>query len=247
MVAPFLVPLKKWVVQQKKKDTHANSHSLRAHIALEEPLTEDDIGTQTEPVRDQSLSTPAIEALEGATRELHRLLNIQPQPEAVPFVSDHSNEDKGASLMAILQRKNQGSSHSQSHQPGVPNQHQVPHTPLDLVYTNPPQPHTPHHHYPVQMLPNPNDQAPPPFLVAHASSGQFAAHQTLRNSQGPYYNQAGIPAVQGNRNPNYATYNQNIYMPAGNQQHRQPVLLHPQPLPPQVQQSLPHSRYPTDA
>ena len=148
MVAPFLVPLKKWVVQQKKRDgvrgvTHTH---LPVHHPIEEGFTEDDIGTQTDgqlPPGAQD-RIPAIETLEGATRELRRLLKVQPQTQGVqmsPTTAGHP--DKGEALMAILKRpgenvppqptaqtqKPQQVRQVQHIQQPEPFQNQVPHTP----------------------------------------------------------------------------------------------------------------------
>ncbi|KAK1750658.1 hypothetical protein QBC47DRAFT_91573 [Echria macrotheca] len=220
MVAPFLVQLKKWVVQQKKKDgTRVASH-LHPHALMEEPLTEDDIGTQTEPVAGPSSSVPAIETLEGANLELQRLLKVQPPTQGAQTTPSNSTtvHDKGEALMALLRQK--------SAEPAVPEPapsvpyNAIPHTPADLVYTNPPEPHTPHHHHPVQRLQGQNYQAPPNFPIpqlanAHPQPGFF---QYAR----PHVN----ITPQFGRNP--------YQVPP----RKEPVLLHPQPLPPQVQQSL---------
>ncbi|KAK4242460.1 hypothetical protein C8A03DRAFT_11351 [Achaetomium macrosporum] len=227
MVAPFLVPLKKWVIQQKKKDAAraAANHSLpAAQVAAEEPLTEDDIGAQTEPVAPPSNSTPAIETLEGATRELQRLLKVQPPTEGLQMnPSTTSNADKGDALMALLRKGTEAPSHPGPAQPRQPDA-QIPHTPADLTYTNPPEPHTPHHHHPTQRQPIPNYQPPPNFPMP-PSSAQNGPHGYLQRN--PTHAQV-LPQIYG-RNP---------FMDPAQQQRNEPVLLHPQPLPPQVQQSL---------
>ncbi|KAK3301596.1 uncharacterized protein B0T15DRAFT_317101 [Chaetomium strumarium] len=227
MVAPFLVPLKKWVVQQKKKDAAraaANPSLLATHVGVEEPLTEDDIGAQTEPVAPPSNGTPAIETLEGATRELQRLLKVQPPTQGLQInPSTISKADKGDALMALLRKGPEAPSHQGSAQPQQPDTH-IPHTPADLTYTNPPEPNTPHHHHPTQRQPIPNYQPPPSFPIPpnpnqNAPRGYF--QQTQQHAQ-------VLPQVYG-RNP---------FVNPAQQQRNEPVLLHPQPLPPQVQQSL---------
>ncbi|KAK0623261.1 hypothetical protein B0T14DRAFT_515729 [Immersiella caudata] len=234
MVAPFLVPLKKWVVQQKKKDgfrVTSQSH-LQAQALAEEPLTEDDIGMQTEPTAGRSNSPPAIETIEGATLELQRLLKVQPPTQGLQRSPSNAvaSNDKGGALMALLRQK--GSEHQASEAPAPPvhaqNPHtQVPHTPLDLTYVNAPEPPTPHHHHPVQRLQPQNYQAPPPnFAVPHPAN---------QPHQGQQFNYAR-PHV--NITPQSHIYGRNPYMGQGPPPRREPVLLHPQPLPPQVQQSL---------
>ncbi|KAK3313794.1 hypothetical protein B0H66DRAFT_361682 [Apodospora peruviana] len=243
MVAPFLVPLKKWVVQQRKRDATrlGGLARLPLPVALEEPLTEDDIGTQTEPNEGSLETIPAIETLEGATLELQRLLKVQPPTQGVqmnPSIS--TNPDKGEALMAILQKKaanvppqkpQQVEQPQQAQQPSQAQQaySQIPHTPFDLTYTNPPEPHTPHHHHPTHRLPIPNYQPPPSFPYA-ANVGR-GAHMQHYN-----YGQAHFQGLHQGRVPNYG-HGTNMSHP--NQQFRkEPVLLHPQPLPPQVQQSV---------
>ncbi|KAK4106897.1 hypothetical protein N658DRAFT_439821 [Parathielavia hyrcaniae] len=227
MVAPFLVPLKKWVIQQKKKDaTRAvNNPQLAVHAQVEEPLTEDDIGTHTDPVPQPSNGTPAIETLEGATRELQRLLKVRPPTQGLQQMSPPAkNAGKGEALLALLQRGADMPSQQ------VPPQHvmrlnaQNPHTPLDLTYTNAPEPHSPHHHHTAQRLPS-NDKQPPPNFPLPPNSVQNAAPG--------YYGQSRASAQV----PPHV-YGQNQYMNPAQQHRTEPVLVHPQPLPPQVQQSI---------
>ncbi|KAM7192776.1 hypothetical protein V8F20_008701 [Naviculisporaceae sp. PSN 640] len=223
MVAPFLVPLKKWVVQQKKKDAARGAH-LPVHVPTEEALTEDDIGTQTDPrpqphARD---SIPAIETLEGATTELKRLLRVQPSTQGVQLsASVAPSPDKGEALMAILQKSSanpplQPTGQPQNIQQPQPFQNQIPHTPLDHIYTDPPEPNTPHFHHATQRLPQ----------------------QQLQQHQQQQFNYAAshFQAQTQGRAPAHST---GLNMGYQNQQFRkEPVLLHPQPLPPQVQQSI---------
>lgn len=228
MVAPFLVPLKKWVIQQKKKDgvrTASNSH-LAVQVPVDEPLTEDDIGAQTEPVAAPSNNTPAIETLEGATRELQRLLNVQQQPtQGLQMSPSAAGAGKGEALMALLQKGTGAPSQQGSQQAQYHGGH-VPHTPLDLTYTTAPEPHTPHHHHPTQRLPVPNYQTPPnfpipPSSIQHASSGY-----------------PGQPRAPVQVLPLPHVYGRNAFMNPAQAHRQEPVLLHPQPLPPQVQQSV---------
>ncbi|KAL0473882.1 hypothetical protein QR685DRAFT_584366 [Neurospora intermedia] len=222
MVAPFLGPLKKWVSQQKKKDAlraGQNPH-LAAAAQLEEPLTEDDMGTQTETMGEVP-ATSSKDTLEGANRELRRLLSVQsstvgPQPP-VGMHAAASNTDKGGALMALLKKRE-----AEAPQQAQATRHHVPHTPLDLTYQNPPEPETPHHHHIAQRLPVPNFQPPPNFPVPP---------QANQNPSTGYHNQPQPPL------PGYG-YGQNQYMNVPPPQRKEPVLLHPQPLPPQVQQSM---------
>ncbi|KAI8287956.1 mRNA decapping complex subunit 2 [Colletotrichum sp. SAR11_240] len=181
MVAPFLVPLKKWVVQQKKRDAvkGPNDAQFQPHPLHDELVTEDDVW-QTEPVTDASTRTPALDTLEGATMELQRLLKVQPaaaQSTSVP-ISSESGGDKGASLLAILQAKNQAAVKAA---PAAP----VPHTPLDHTIGEVPQPRSPHgQHHPQQRVPLASYQHPPGFPVAPDGTPQQWAFSQQGNAEG---------------------------------------------------------------
>ncbi|KAK4153678.1 hypothetical protein C8A00DRAFT_43429 [Chaetomidium leptoderma] len=226
MVAPFLVPLKKWVVQQRKKDgarMAANNSHLAVQASVEEPLTEDDIGAHIEPVPPPLNGAPAIETLEGATLELQRLLKVQPPTQGLQMSPSASSAGKGEALMALLQKgpdvpAQQGP--QQGHHPDA----QIPQPSLDLIYTNAPEPHTSHHHHPTQRQPAPNYQ-PAPNLPIPPSSIQNAAPGYFGQGRG---SAQMMPQVYG-RNP---------FVNPAQQLRNEPILLHPQPLPPQVQQSV---------
>ncbi|GAB1320798.1 mRNA-decapping enzyme subunit 2 [Madurella fahalii] len=226
MVAPFLVPLKKWVVQQKKKDAaraaaaNNSQPAIQPEIPVEEPLTEDDIGAQTEPVAAPSNDTPAIETLEGATLELQRLLKVQPPTQGVQMTPSAAlHPDKGEALMAILQKKATLTPSEQAHQPDT----RLPHTPFDHTYSSAPEPQSPHHHHSTHRLPDPNPQPPPTFTLPTSTAHSVSPR---------YFNQTRVPAqVQPQ------VYGPNPFMNAAQQPRKEPVLVHPQPLPPQVQQS----------
>ncbi|KAL3301311.1 decapping enzyme [Colletotrichum asianum] len=220
MVAPFLVPLKKWVVQQKKRDAvkGPNGAQFQPHPLHDELVTEDDVW-QTEPVTDASTRTPALDTLEGATMELQRLLKVQPaaaQSTSVP-ISSESGGDKGASLLAILQAKNQAAVKAA---PAAP----VPHTPLDHTIGEVPQPRSPHgQHHPQQRVPLASYQHPPGFPVAPDGTPQQWAFSQQGNAEGMAHQV---------RQQDSSLTNGPLYG------HLQPPLRHPQPLPPQVQKSL---------
>ncbi|KAK3944256.1 hypothetical protein QBC46DRAFT_404512 [Diplogelasinospora grovesii] len=210
MVAPFLVPLKKWIVQQKNKDAKrgASHVHLSAQLLQEDPLTEDDIGTQPEPVDgDPSTATSEIETLEGAHQELQRLLKVQPPTQGLQLSQSSAGIDKGEALMAILQKK---ATEPLSQEPSP--HAQLPQTPLDHTYTSAPTPHTPHHHHPTHRMPH---MVPPP------------AYPT------PIYNQFAFPGgfIQLPPTQSYG----HLYSNLGQQLRRAPSLVHPQPLPPQAQ------------
>lgn len=218
MVAPFLVPLKKWVVSQKKLEARKFAPDVHAHthmpLPIDEVPTEDDTWTQTEGGYDTSSKGPAIETLEGATQELQRLLKVQPatqgiQPNAAP------RQDKGSALLSLLQAKGPA--------PIPQTAGQVPHTPLDLTMGEAPQPHTPHHHHhPHQQTVSLGNQQPPP-------SFPYPPDQSATSWNNAY---AGSGAFAQNLGQQFHAGSQQPY---GNQQ---TPLAHPQPLPPQVQRAV---------
>lgn len=233
MVAPFLVPLKKWVVEQRKRDSARginNSHLPLQNLA-EEPLTEDDLGGQTDAAAGPSNSPPAIETLEGATLELQRLLKVQPPSQGVqisPSTAAPASHDKGEALMALLRQKSAQHPPQENtpHAAPVPHAH-IPHTPAELTCANPPEPHSPHHSHVAQRLPPHNYQPPPNFPIPQPATNQAPPSG--------YFHYAR-PHV--NLTPQGPVYTRNTYMNQGPPLRKEPVLLHPQPLPPQVQQSL---------
>ncbi|KAK1980568.1 hypothetical protein LZ30DRAFT_122996 [Colletotrichum cereale] len=219
MVAPFLVPLKKWVVQQKRKDAvkAANEAHFNPYSLHEEPVTEDDVW-QTEPANDVANRTPGIDTLEGATQELQRLLKVQPTAAQATSksASPDVGSDKGASLLAILQAKNQAAAQ------GIPIS-QLPHTPLDHTTREASQPHSPHgQHHPQQRAPLTSYQAPPGFPVLPDGTPQSWAFGQPGNP---------VPVLTQARHHDPPVMGAPAYTP-------QPPLRHPQPLPPQVQQTL---------
>lgn len=233
MVAPFLVPLKKWVVQQRKMDAtrHSNYSHLSVHALPEEPLTEEETGTQTDAAAGES-STPAIDILEGTTRELQRRLKVQPPTQGLQLgvaEAESASRDKGEALMAILQSKG-----SSAQQPTPATNDQMPHSPFYYIQNSDPMPHASHYHHQDQrMLPNNHQQPPPNFpIVQHAQ--QQNRHQS-------YYGPVPGPNhLHQNYYTHAQTYTQNVshVAQAGQQQRNEPMLFHPQPLPPQVQQSV---------
>jgi len=220
MVAPFLVPLKKWVVQQRKKDTKVKQQYLAPEPVPEETATEDDIWIPK--VESQSQPTaggvPDQDILAGATMELKRLLSIQPpthglQPHLVP---NEAPQDKGGALLALLQSKGPTKA-----APGP--ETLVPQTPLDHTIPTAQQPPTPHHH-PAQHPPLASHKQPPPHFPippdaqATVQDDQWLAFQTQTQTISLT---ASHPHLFNTVKPS----------------HNAPPLVHPQPLPPQVQKT----------
>ncbi|KAH7131390.1 hypothetical protein B0J13DRAFT_610552 [Dactylonectria estremocensis] len=210
MVAPFLVPLKKWVVSQKKIEARRAASGNHAHLhrPIDEVHLEDD-WTQTDTGVDIPARTPAIETLEGATQELQRLLKVQPPTQGIQPAPPQP--DKGSALLSILQA---GPSSATAARPA-----QLPHTPHDLMIAEAPQAHTPHHHnHYHQVPPIDTHQPPPPFAFPPNQAGWSAPQVQPGNEQA--FNQQYPLALQQQYGSNQAT------------------LVHPQPLPPQVQRAV---------
>ncbi|KAK2604830.1 hypothetical protein N8I77_007728 [Diaporthe amygdali] len=235
MVAPFMEPLNRWIKQElKKKDRARNSRrtgpALQAEI--DEIMTEEE-GMATETKVDlPSPSDAKDHAHEAATRELQRLLKIQPptqvsQPGVQPGPSAQT-QDRGQALLAMLQQQRDAPAHNQtaSAQTGV----HVPHTPMDHVYNVAPIPHNPHHNHTAQRLP-PNQPAPPPF------PSQPDMNSALLSVLGA----AGGPARAGLQQ-GQAAYQQPQMQPNSV---NQPGLVHPQPLPRQANHLLANTLLPS--
>jgi mRNA-decapping enzyme subunit 2 len=206
MVAPFLVPLKKWVVQQKKREARIAGAHAPSHAVIEEPPTEDDAWAQSydaapaarQPAQAHPDHIPALDTLEGATEELQRLLKGQ-QIGGPTSIAD-APSDKGASLLAMLKASSQSSGSGPSFQ-RIQQNSTASHITQHHQYQ--------HHHefqhqvpYPPQASANPQQwqrQGEPPSLQAHHQAHQQALP---------------MAPVQG---------------------YPQAPLRHPQPLPPQVQ------------
>lgn len=214
MVAPFLVPLKKWIASQKKIDDrravsgpYATAHP---HFHPEEVATTEDDNWAPGRAGAPDL-VPAIETLDGATRELQRLLKMQPPTQGLQ--SPPSHEDKGSALLSILQA-------NRSRSQGAA---QVSQTPLDLTVSEPPQPRNPHHHTNQNSVPlNPYALEPPPVFHLVPTQATSSCNLPQRHASGPQTVPKGVPDLP------QQYYLSNLQVP----------LAHPQPLPPQVQRAM---------
>lgn len=150
MVAPFLVPLKKWVQQQKKKDSEQailSQHMLPQYV--EEAQTEEEGFRSTAEGVDRPMqrahvpSIPGLDTLEGATAALQRLLKIQPPTqglqEATTATQSPVGKNTGDALLAILRGKTQAEMYQTPPK--------VPQTPMELTLNSAPIPRNPHHQY----------------------------------------------------------------------------------------------------
>ncbi|KAH8653355.1 Dcp2, box A domain-containing protein [Xylariales sp. PMI_506] len=222
MVAPFLVPLKKWVVQQKKKDSHrASGHNghVPLPVVLDEAFVEDDMydtqGWEEPAARPVPNNNPP-----GAVSDLQRLFNAA-HASQFPVTAASQGDNRGAALLSMLQTKDPHA--TEVPESNAPNQ--FPHTPMDHTFVDAPQPHTPHHHHhhPVQRLQYPGHEQPPQFPIP------------ANMQQAAYYHQQFQARPQVHMMADASGHNVHVM---ARQPQNAPQLLHPQPQPPQVQQSL---------
>lgn len=146
MVAPFLVPLKKWIVSQKRVD---DTRAVPSANHADQAPNSGDLAWAPEPLAAPN-RPPALEDLHGAKQGIEHLFGAQ-----IPSGSQTPHEDKGSALLSILKVGGQrGATH-------------MPQTPLDLTTSNPPQPRNPHHHSNQHSVPADThaNEAPPAFQL----------------------------------------------------------------------------------
>lgn len=223
MVAPFMVQLRQWVMKQKKLDARKAVESgghLYPHVLYEENLTDDNVIHEVhEPVEASPAQATHPEYIDSATKELHRLLKVKPPTQGLQIPPPSSNQQSGSALMSLLQPKVASGEQ-------MPNLTQgVPHTPYDHTYTEAPQPHAPHHHHPTQRMPGPNYGVPPQFPIpTDVPDMGYSQHRARAR----------------------VDIDTNVHIPHGSNMTEQPrqfapqqvPLVHPQPLPPQVQKAM---------
>jgi mRNA-decapping enzyme subunit 2 len=163
MVAPFLPPLKKWINLQKKRDA---ARLLQAG-SLPEEL--EYVPSDTPNLETHVLSEPPA----GAADELKRLLSVN----VVAANSDQTAGNDGNQANALLAMLRGNSSLAPPVEAPLP-----PRTPLDQVFTTPPEPGTPHHQHP-QPSPAVRQQAPPAFPFS--SPAQQVNHQHTNSLHPP--------------------------------------------------------------
>ncbi|KAI1374596.1 hypothetical protein F4677DRAFT_161819 [Hypoxylon crocopeplum] len=216
MVAPFMVQLRQWVIKQKNLDSRKISDSTAHHHLqsyYEDTLTDDNM--INEPIQDTS--APAHpELIDNATRELQRLLKVQPPTQGLQISSPTSSQ-AGQTLMSLLQPR------TADEQPqGVAN------TEFGQSFTDVPQLGPPHyhhhpHHPPEQPVPIPTYRAPPQFSMEASQNVGYSQQHRAR----PYVNVS-------TEVPNPPAFSEQLH-----QFRNQTVqLVHPQPLPPQVQKAM---------
>lgn len=235
MVAPFLRPLKTWIVEQKKKDARrtASGHYLAPNLTVDDTLTEEEptpreedtsyddggVPSQYFPVENGAKEASAdADNMAKTTEALERLLKSQPATQGVQSQMASPMEDskskKGLDLLALLLGKSEGTQISDS---------TLPHTPSGLPLGAAPVPKTPHHEPSAppefsSMPPPPFFQIPPAPILYHDQRGDRPNQEVPR-----------FPYEQ------HTFYTQNHVAESRDHAYQ---LRHPQPLPPQVQKSI---------
>lgn len=163
MVAPFMVPLKKWISQERKRDVARPQADIRLASVVDDLLTDEDpvpMNGQSHRMRvEMPVQTPSDlpevsisrPAQEDPSVQLKRLLNVESSsaPEAVlgsrnPIV----DTEKSNALLALLRGVSTPTTNEQQ-----------PYKPIDQVDFPTKVPHTPHHH---SRQPQFSHIAPPP-------------------------------------------------------------------------------------
>lgn len=233
MVASFLEQLNRWIKQQLKRrdrSRHIHKHTPLGQLEIEDIMTEEE-GMATETAAEPPPVFATVESHEAATRELHRLLKIQPPTQRSQAGVSDPGQDKGQALLAMLQ---QNQHVPQQTQPMFHPGSRVPHTPMDNMYNIAPEPETSHHHHPTQMLPSDHLHTPPRFPT------QADMNDQLRSVLGL----AGNPSIYPMQQPIQVS-SQQLTMTTASGNMTQSNLLHPQPLPRQANNILADATTPT--
>lgn len=236
MVAPFIDPLNRWVKQQLKRRDRLRNSQRTGHVSqaeIEEVLTEEE-GTATETAPER-LVFESVESREAQSRELHRLLHIQPAPERsqVGTTSGTAAQDKGKALLAMLQQNR-----NTPPQP-LPTGHdgvRLSHTSMNHAFNDAPQPHNPHYHQSSHIPPPGVYEAQLPFPIQPDINSQMRSFLGIGSNSA----EQALPQQTQMRAPQQPSMPS---MPAS--QAYPPNLVHPQPLPPQANHILTDASVPT--
>lgn len=228
MVAPFIRGVRKWVTEQKKADlarATSNQYSS-AGMSHDELMTEEEQGAESNVhTHDQAHMTPSVADINQLEAALKFALKIQQptqglQVEAITAMQSPVR-DSGQELLALLQGKTR-----ESDRP--PSSNLPPATPLDHTYIQAPVPKTPHHQQP--RPPHFSTLPPPPaFPIQPPNDTLYRPEQNQQHHHQPN-SIATFPhnPMQGQRPP----------QPARSRSYQSQHLVHPQPLPPQVQRTV---------
>ncbi len=177
MVAPFLNPLKKWILQQRKKENRYSSHLAAPPILAEELTTEEERDADGTGARLTEAIPPAISDLPEVsaapaidpTSHLKEMLSIGMPPPQTPVLPPPSHmpqidAQKSNALLALLRGRPQGQF--------VP----VPQPPLEQVSSLPGIQPSPHISYVRQ--PHLDQAQPPPVFQTQPQTRTLPAIQS---------------------------------------------------------------------
>jgi mRNA-decapping enzyme subunit 2 len=254
MVAPFIRSVRKWATEQKNKDSNraTSNQYLLAGISHDELMTEEEQGGDSSVPGPE----PSVQNIHQLETALRTALKIQPPTQGLRMDAitaiQSPIKDSGQELLALLQGRPQPSKHVlQSNLP--------PQTPQDHIATQPPMPGRPHHQQPRPA--NFQNFPPAPAFPSHLRSElSNQPPQPLRSET--FSNQLPASMIAPNErnalsqlNPNYPPHHQPFNAPTFHQgqlhgerhaewaaknphPHQPQHLVHPQPLPPQVQRAV---------
>ncbi|KAI1186864.1 hypothetical protein F5B17DRAFT_402069 [Nemania serpens] len=213
MVAPFMVQLRQWVLKQKADEQSTPAYAGHKHppALYDENLTDENMAHETLP---SASSSTHPENIDSATRELQRLLQIKPPTQGLQLPSPTSNQQQAGqqALLSILQPKvaNTGFTQGQGQ----------PHAPRNQDTANASLPSTLHHHQD-QRMSEYHAPAPSSLPFDPNTSPSYSYHQQY---------------IHHRPRPHVFVTNE---LPQQREPEKPPVqLLHPQPLPPQVQKEM---------
>lgn len=223
MIASFLEPLNRWIKQQLKRRDRARHAHRSGHLSqaeVDDGMTEEE-GMVTEAAAEPPPVYATAESHEAATKELHRLLKIQPPTQRSQAGTVGLEQDKGRALLAMLQQHKDVPSQAQLTGQST----RAPHTPMDHIYNVAPQPRTPQPHHPTQKLAPNSVQAAPRCPIQPDINNQLLSVLGVGG--------AVNSPEQTTQQQAYISNQQLAMMLASNAAH-QPALAHPQPLPRQA-------------
>ena len=183
MVAPFLNPLKKWIIQQRKKENRYSSHLAAPPIVAEDVTTYEERDVDGIGVQLRQAIPPAISDLPEVshapvidpTSHLKEMLNIGMPPAQIhapppPSHMPQIDTQKSNALLALLRGKPPGASGP------------VPQTPLEQISAPPEAQRSPHvsHVRQPQLF---QDQPPPVFQRQPQPEIQSAIQSSFRRPQ----------------------------------------------------------------
>ncbi|KAI1433943.1 hypothetical protein GGR50DRAFT_665283 [Xylaria sp. CBS 124048] len=219
MVAPFMAQLRQWILKQKKLE----AENIPAHAGHKHPPAFYDDNATDDNAANESLPYASArklpENIDIATKELQQLLRIQPPTHGLQLPSPTLNQEPGHALLSILQPK-------MTNDRDLSNQvNDQSHAQRDQESVHLPQASTRGPHHKVQAIPN-SDYSDFKTGHGHSSQQQYSEQYSEHRPRPKVYIDNEVPRNPNLRKPLHETPNPPVQ------------LLHPQPLPPQVQKKM---------